>query len=73
MPEKWTGELVGRMHNEGITFKDLADEIGVKRPYVSMLLNSKRKPNGARERLEAAVDEIIKRKKAERAAGREAR
>lgn len=72
MPEKWTGELVGRMHNEGITFKDLADEIGVKRPYVSMLLNSKRKPNGARERLEAAVDEIIKRKKAERAAGREA-
>ena len=30
MPEKWTGRLVGRMHNEHITYDDLAKELGVK-------------------------------------------
>lgn len=59
MPEKWTGELLGRMHNERITRNDLADELGVGKSYISMILNCRRTPAGAKERLEAAVDNII--------------
>jgi predicted transcriptional regulator len=59
MPEKWTGNLVGRMHNENITFENLANELGVTKAYVSMVLNGKRKPNNIRKRMESAVDSII--------------
>lgn len=65
MPEKWTGRLVGRMHNERITVEDLSKEIGFTKPYVSMILNSKRKPAGIRERMESAVDRIVERRKTE--------
>ena len=46
MPEKWTGRLVGKMHNAGVTYDDLGEELGVTRAYVSMILNSRRKPDG---------------------------
>lgn len=62
MPEKWTGHLVGKMHNERITFAELAAELGYTKEYVSMILNGKRNPDGIRTRMETAVDEIIKRK-----------
>lgn len=64
MPEKWTGRLVGRMHNERITYDDLAAELGVTKSYISMILNGARKPDGIRERMEAAVSSIVERKKA---------
>lgn len=63
MPEKWTGRLIGRMHNYGVTYEELASEMGVVKQYVGMILNGQRKPKGARERMEAAVDAIIERKK----------
>ena len=63
MPEKWTGRLVGRMHNECISFEELANELGFTKPYVSMILNSKRKPPNIRERMEQAVDRIVDRHK----------
>lgn len=62
MPEKWTGELLGRMHNARVTRNDLAKELGVGKSYVSMLLNSRRTPADAQERLEAAVDSILARR-----------
>lgn len=62
MPEKWTGRLVGKMHNEKITFTELAAELGYTKEYVSMILNGKRSPDGIRLRMETAVDEIVKRK-----------
>ena len=65
MPEKWTGRLVGRMHNERITVEDLSKELGFTKPYVSMILNSKRKPAWIRERMESAVDRIVERRKTE--------
>lgn len=43
MPEKWTGRLIGRMHNERITYEQLANEMGVNKAYISMILNGKRK------------------------------
>ena len=63
MIEKWTGRLIGKMHNHGVSMADLATELGVTKAYISMILNGARKPPGARERLEAAVTEIIKKRK----------
>lgn len=64
MVEKWTGRLVGKMHNERITYDELAEELGVSKPYVGMILNGKRNPPGAKERLEQAVDAIVEKRKA---------
>lgn len=59
MPEKWTGNLIGRLHNERITFDELAAEVGWSKAYISMILNGARSPAGAKEKLEAAVDSIL--------------
>lgn len=61
MPEKWTGRLIGVMHNNCITYEQLANEIGVNKAYISMILNGRRKPSGIQERLEGAVQRIIER------------
>ena len=63
MPEKWTGLLVGKMHNERVTCDDLAAEMGVTRAYVSMILNSHRKPDGIQERIENAFESVISKRK----------
>ena len=57
---KWTGILIGKMHNNSISKKDLADKLNFSQEYISMVLNGKKTPKGARERFEAAVEEIIK-------------
>lgn len=63
MPDAWTGNLVGKMHNKRVTYDDLADELGVTKSYISMVMNGKRKPKGCRERFEKAVNDIIARRK----------
>lgn len=63
MPEVWTGHLVGKMHNKKITYEELAEELGVTKAYISMILNGKRKPPGIRKRMEDAVDRILIRRK----------
>lgn len=65
MPEKWTGELIGKMHNERVTYDEVAAEMGVGKAYISMILNGQRKPADGRERLEAAVDAVIAKRKEE--------
>ena len=62
MPKKWTGNLVGLMHDEKISFSDLAAELGVTNRYVSMVLNGHREPEGAEEKFMAALTRIIKRR-----------
>ena len=52
------------MHNNDITMDMLAQKMGYGKAYISMILNSKRKPDGIRARMEAAVEEIIKEKEA---------
>ena len=64
MPKKWTGNLVGLMHDHKISKTDLATELGVTREYVSMILNEHRKPTGAKEQFEAAVNRLIMKKEA---------
>ena len=63
MFEKWTGRLIGKMHNNDISITDLASELGVTKAYVSMILNGARKPREAKNKLETAVDAIIARRK----------
>ena len=63
MVEKWTGRLVGRMHNERVTYDDLAEEMGVTKSYISMILNGARKPEGVRERMEAAFSAVVEKRK----------
>lgn len=62
MPQKWTGEIVGKMHNERITYDALAKKLGVTKAYVSMILNGARNPQGAQERFEGALTELISEK-----------
>lgn len=62
MPEKWTGDLIGKMHNERVTAADLAAELGCTKAYVSMIFNGARAPEGAQERFEAAFAAILARR-----------
>lgn len=59
MPEYWTGELLCKMHNNGITRAALAEEIGCSKAYITMLLNGTKTTPGAAERLNAAADKLI--------------
>lgn len=63
MPKEWTGDLVGLMHTKGITYSELADELGITNRYVSAILNSHKEPKDAEARLRGAVYRIIDRKK----------
>ena len=62
MPEKWTGNLVGKMHNAKVTKQQLADQAGVSLAYVSMILSGSRKPKDGREKLEKAFNDIVNKK-----------
>lgn len=59
MPEKWTGQLIGRMHNYKVTYDDLSKKMGLSKGYISQVLNCYRKPPNAQQRFESAVNEII--------------
>jgi transcriptional regulator with XRE-family HTH domain len=61
LPKKWTGVLVGFMHEHGITQIQLADELDVSPKYVSMVLNGHRDPAGAEEKFTAAAKRIADR------------
>lgn len=65
--DKWTGRLIGRMHNEEVTYDELGKEVGICKGYVSMILNGERKPKGMQAKMEAALDAIIARRKEEQA------
>ena len=65
MNEKWTGNLVGKMHNERVTYQDMADEMSVTKSYISMILNGSRKPKGIKERMEEAFTSILEKRKSE--------
>lgn len=62
MPEEWTGRLIGRMHNERVTVEEIANELGITKAYVSMILNSRRNPPNARDKLEAAFARVCEKR-----------
>ena len=59
MPAQWTAELVGLMHLNGITAKQLAAEVGWHEKYLSVVLNGHRNPAGAEEKLTAALERLV--------------
>lgn len=65
MPEKWTGELVKKMHMNRVSASEVAQQAGYAKGYVSMILNGSRHPKGAKEKLETALNEIVQKRKDE--------
>ena len=65
LPEKWTGNLIGKMHNENVSQKDLAKELGMTEAYCSMILRGIRTPASARTRFEEAFQTIVARRNSE--------
>ena len=59
MCKKWTGKLVGVMHDHKITMTQLAKHMGITREYVSMVLNEHRTPANAEKRFVQALDELL--------------
>lgn len=66
---KWTGRLVGKMHNEDIRVEDIASELGISTGYASMILNGKRNPSWAKEKFEQAISDVIEKRKSTTQAG----
>lgn len=64
MPPHWTASIVGSLHTNRITKKQLAEQIGCTPEYVSMILNGHRSPKGADETFNRALDELIQQKQA---------
>ena len=63
MPAQWTGRIVGEMHINDITGKMLAAELDWNEKYLSQVLNSPDPPKKAEEKVTAALERIIQRKK----------
>ena len=59
MSEIWTGEIVGKLHVNDITRKELAAKMGVHEKYLSAILNGHKTPSGVEDRVRAALDELL--------------
>ena len=57
--EQWIADVVGKMHIHKITQSQLAEKMGVTNDYIWMILNGKKKPKQAYERITAAIDSIL--------------
>lgn len=62
MPAQWTGEVVGKIHNNRLTAKELAEELGWNDKYLSQVLNSENPPKNAEQKVNDALGRIIERK-----------
>ena len=51
-----------RDSNKDVTYDELAEEMGVTKSYVSMILNGHRRPPDIRNRMEVAFNSIIQRR-----------
>ena len=58
MPE-WTGEVIGIMHNNRVSFQQVADAVGWNVKYLSAILNGRRTPAGAEMMVREALDMIL--------------
>ena len=65
MPEKWTANIVAKLHLNKITKKRLAEQLGDTPEYISMVLNGHKTPKNAARRFNTALDELIAAKEKE--------
>lgn len=61
---KWIAKAVGEMHINKISQADVGKKMGVSSDYVWMILNGKKNPKNAKERVMSAIYEIIEERKA---------
>lgn len=62
MPEQWTADIIGKMHLNHITEKELSAQLGYHPKYVSKILNGHCKPKKAEQMFQQALDELIQQK-----------
>lgn len=59
MPAQWTGRIVGELHNNRLTLKQLAAEVGWNDKYLSQVINSDHPPKNAEAKLYGALRRLI--------------
>ena len=64
MLAQWEVEFFGKKRAHKVKDLEIAKELGWHPGYLSMVLNGKRTPKGAEEKLSAALDAIIARNNA---------
>lgn len=64
MPAQWTADIIGEMHLNHITAKELSAQLGYNPKYVSTVLNGHRNPKKAEQTFREALDELIRQKQA---------
>ena len=62
MLAQWIGDFVGRMHCNRVTITQIANEMGVTREYLSMVLNGHREPGGIERRMNDALDSVVEKR-----------
>ena len=65
MPAQWTGKIVGELHNNKLTLKELAKEVNWNDKYLSQVINSENPPKGAEQKLTDAMNRLIEKQKEE--------
>lgn len=56
---QWTADLIGKMHLNKITIKQLAAEVGWHPGYLSTVLNGYVNPKNAEKKLKEALEKLI--------------
>ena len=62
MPEQWTGELIGEIHNAGFKIKDVAAEAKINPKYVSQVLHGKAASPNVESKMKEALERMKGRK-----------
>lgn len=62
MLAQWKESFFGKKRAHGVKDAEIAAEVGWHPKYLSAVLNEHRSPQGAEEKLTAALDRIIERK-----------
>jgi AraC-like DNA-binding protein len=65
MPAQWTAEIIGNLHLNHLTAKQLSEQLGYNPKYVSTVLNGHRNPKSAEQTFRRALDELIQKKQKE--------
>ena len=58
-PPEWTGALLGRMHNAGITQRQLAERLGIGKAYMTMIFRGERQPKDIEKRCNEAFTSLV--------------
>lgn len=59
MPAQWTANIIGELHLNGVTHKKLAEALGWHPKYLSAVLNGKKNPIGAEEKVRDALCRLL--------------